>query len=190
MIDMNVKYPLWKPYTEKFERLKPAQAYKLLNAVAKRVDSSALTHLKRGLKDAGYTISGPMVKKYSVVSTKINASSVRIRIQGKRVPAYAFKTKPKFRDTTGNKRKQVDVMFNKQLGWHGIKNGFMWESGTGAKLMFERTTAKRFPIKEISYMPISLMVSQDETVKDTIVNGVFDTMVKRFEYELDRRWKQ
>lgn len=189
MIDIDVRYPMWKPYRAQFERLQPRQAVQLLRSVAKRVDSATVSSVARVLKSSGYTISRSAVKKHAFITTKINSASVTIRIKGKRVPAVAFKTKPsKFANTTGSRRMPTDVMFKKQLGWHGIKNGFMWESPEGAQLMFERTTKKRKPIQEVSFMPIPMMIADDETARDAIMNDVFDTMVKRFEYELNRRW--
>lgn len=189
MLNINVQYPLWRPYKAYFDKLNPHVARQILRSVGRRVDSSALSSMKRSLKASGYTIKGPAVKKYSKITTKVTGGSVTIKVKGGRVPAMAFKTKPsKFVDTTGNRRRPVDVMFKQRPGWLGLKNGFMWESPQGAQLMFERTTSSRMPIREVNYDPIPKIIADDEVAKDTIMNDVFDTIVKRFEYELNRRW--
>lgn len=190
MLRQDIKYPAWKPYAEKFDKLNAKTVKALFEAVGKRAEATGRGSVKRAVTDV-YTIKKPMVDKHSKIRVKAYKNKAVIRISGRPVPAPAFKTKPgRFQGTTGAKRRKVDVMFKKSLGWHGIKNGFMWETPGGAKLMFERTTPKRLPVQAVNFMPVSRMVADDEGIKDRIVSEVFETMVKRFEYELNRRWKQ
>lgn len=167
---------------KQMERITPKAAVSALNRAA----SSARTAGVRKVRER-YTIKAKDVNAVFKIVGKPSASSLEAVLRAKTgsMPLINFQTSP---SKPVGKQPKAGVKATVLRGKRSVlKHAFVTKVGSGGHVgIFERSTRKRFPIKEIFGPPIPQMLN-NEDVREEIEKTFADTFESRIGHEIDRQ---
>lgn len=167
---------------KQMERIGPKAAASALNRAA----SSAKTAAGRKVRER-YTIKAKDVNAAFKIVTKPSAGSLEAVLRAKTgsLPLINFQTKPSA--PPGKKQPRGGVKVGVLKGQRkSLEHAFVAKVGAGGHVgVFERSTRRRLPIKELFGPPIPEMLNAEEVRKD-LEQTFSDTFEQRINHEMDR----
>lgn len=181
-VDVRASFKDASRLIKQMERITPKAAASAL----KRAASSARTAGVRKVRER-YTIKAKDVNAVFKIVGKPSASSLEAVLRAKTgsLPLINYQTSP---GKPPSKQPKSGVKATVVRGKRSVlKHAFVTKVGSGGHIgVFERSTGKRFPIKEIFGPPIPQLLNNEE-VREQIEKTFAETFETRMEHEIDRQ---